>query len=194
MQLKKIFIQRVFEETKELFEKEIIKLPYKVELEYESKENFLNNVKANPLIKQQIQFGIYKDIDKEYVGFAVVYERNKLPLRQIMELPYLITICYDIAKEVFKPFKSNEVKSYLIHTFAHELVHLFEDEIKNKKPELWNTALERAYNKEEYAKELFPELVSDIITKDIKTYRKVEKQIWSKTLQRVEKMKKQRGL
>jgi hypothetical protein len=192
MKITKKFIKDVFEEAKEKFQKEIMKLPVEVDLEFESKEDFMKSVKENPLIQQQIQIGIYKDIDNEYVGFAVVYAKNKIEFRKIFGLPYIITICDEIAKRVLKPLSTYEAKIYLLHVFAHEFSHLFENEIKQKRPEIWKKCLQQTRGIEHLAHEMLSEEIADMLVNDTETYKKVEDIVWYKIKKRISQIQKGR--
>lgn len=154
----------------------------------------METVKNNPFIQQQIQVGLYKDIDKEYVGFAIVYERNKNPLRTLMGLPLVIIVCDEIVKKVLKPFKSNEIKTCLTHVFIHELTHIFDQYLKDARTDIWKKSLNDANGNQTIANELFAEYIVNLVSKDNAIYKSVEQRLWFKTLRRVNHVKSQRGV
>ncbi|WP_090739434.1 hypothetical protein [Paenibacillus sp. Mc5Re-14] len=196
MKLNKKFFESTFDSTKRMFESKMMKIPHEVIIKFQSKEDYLVAVKENPLIQTQINLGFYKDIEKEYVGFAVVYANDKLELRTIMGLPYAITICDEIAKDVLKPFTSTEIKAYLTHVYLHELTHIFDNKLKETFPDMWQENLSKTNQNVPMANELFAESIPPIVMgeKDISIYKSVEKKLWSKVILRAEQAKRQRRL
>jgi DNA-binding protein Fis len=194
LKLNKHFFKEHLEQTIKIVEQKVTPLPHSVTVEFESKDEFMESVKSNPLIKHQIQLGLYQDIDNEYVGFAVVYERNKLPLRMLVGVPYVITICDEIAKKVLKPFNTNEVKAYLTHVYVHEITHLFEDHLKEHRKDIWEKSLNYTNGNEIMANELFADNIASLVTKDNELYKSVEKRIWSTVFRRIKQLRKQRGV
>lgn len=196
MKLARPLLNEVFENTLKLFEDKLLPLPHKVEVKFQPREEYISAVKENPLIQTQINLGFYKDIDKEYVGFAVVYANDKIELRTLMGLPYAITICDEIAKDVLKPFTSTEIKAYLTHVYLHELTHIFDNKLKETFPDMWQENLAKTNQNVPMANELFAESIPPIVMgeKDISIYKSVEKKLWSKVILRAEQAKRQRRL
>lgn len=196
MKLARPLLNDVFASTVELFEQKLLPLPHKVEVKFQSREEYISAVKENPLIQTQINLGFYKNIEKEYVGFAMVYAKDKMELRTIMGLPYVVTICDEIAKDVLKPFNSTEIKIYLTHVYLHELTHIFDNILKEGLSEVWQECLEEGRNDVSMANELFAERIPPLVMgeKNISIYKDVEKRLWSKVFHRMEQVKKQRGL
>ncbi|OME54134.1 hypothetical protein BSK59_16270 [Paenibacillus odorifer] len=196
MKLVRPLFQQILDDTIELFSKKILPLPNKVEVRFQSKDEYMEAVKSNPLIQQQIQFGFYTDIEKEYVGFAVVYAKDKFEMKKLLGLPYIITICDEIAKEVLKPFTSTEVKAYLTHVYLHEMTHIFDKWLKEMLPDVWESCLSQTNGNEQMANELFAEHIPALAMgdKSVALYKDVEKKLWSKIFNRMEQIRKQRGL
>jgi len=189
MKLTKQYLRELLTSTISTFNKQIMPIDHEVELEFIEKDEFMQGVKNDPLIQQQILLGIYKNLDKEYPNFLVVYNEDKNPMRKLLGLPYKITVCYDMAKDILKPFHKQEVKLYMERTFAHELSHIVEDELIQKKPELWNSCLKETGGNEQYAKEILAENIADMIG-DNKMFQKVSNTIWSLINNRVKKLEK----
>lgn len=192
---KNTFVE-ILKEATTIFETKIIPLPNAVEVKFQSKDEYMTAVKENPLIQQQITMGFYDNIDKEYVGFAVVYAKDKIEIKSLLGLPFTITICDEIAKDVLKAYKANEVKAYITHVYLHEMTHIFDKWIKEKRPDLWEKCLEQTNGNEAMANELFSEEIPLIATskKDIEIYKEIEKRLWSKIFNRIQKVANKRGI
>lgn len=191
MRLTKLYLNQVFCSTLIKFNREIIKIDNNVVLGFIEKDEFLEGVKNDPLIKQQILLGIYKDINKEYPNFVVVYNTDKDPMRKLFSLPYKITVCFEMAKDLLKPYSKQEVRCFLERVFAHELSHIAEGEIMKTKPDLWETCLKDTGNNPHYAKEYLAEYIADMIS-ETKTYQKIFNSIWSVVNNRIKKLEKNR--
>jgi hypothetical protein len=192
MILKKNFINNIFEETLQQFKDLIVEVDNEVAITYQDKEGFMKSVIENPHTKMLIDVGYYKDIDKEYSSFAVVYQQDKIPFRAWLGLPYKVTFCFDIAKDKLKPFKPTQVKEYLKFVLAHELTHVFEDVIKVKKPELWEEALKHSANDVSLAHENLANNVAEMLT-DKHIVDEVEDEISKVTKSRVGRIMKRMG-
>lgn len=192
MKITKPFLAEVLDETINEFSKKVTILNNGVTIEYIEKDEFMNDVKENPLIQQQIQYGFYKNIDKEYPNFLVVYARNKHPLMSLMGVPYKISICLEMAKDILKPFDKKDVKAYLLHVYSHEIAHIIEEDLIKEKNDLWNDCLQKTNNNQKLAMELFVESVADMIS-DKNAYIKIHDEIWSNVKYRMEKVQKSRN-
>lgn len=196
MKLGRPLFQKILENAISVFEEKILPLPNQVEVKFQSKAEYITAVKENPLIQQQIELGFYKDIEKEYVGFAVVYAKDKFEIKSVFGLPFTITICDEIAKEVLKPFNSSEVNTYLTRIYIHEMTHIFDKWIKEQRPDLWEECLKETNNNEAMANEILAERIPEIAmgAKNVEIYRNVEKRLWSKVFARMQQVAKQRGI
>jgi hypothetical protein len=189
MILKRNFIQSVLDEVIEEFSEKIVPIDNKIELRFESREDHLKSVKDNPFIQEQIRIGLYKDIEKEYVGFAVVYNNDKSGFLKLMGFPYKITIAYDIAKAKLKPFKPNQVKEYLKYVLVHELTHIYEEKIKKENPTLWINTVVGSHFDETIAKENLANDVADMLCNKA-LVESVERELWKVTRQRADLLKR----
>jgi hypothetical protein len=168
------------------FQKHVFPITHTIELEYVERETFMQGVKSDPLIQLQIKSGLYKNIEKEYPNFLVVYHKNKNPMLKLLELPFKISVCIDLAKDILKPYSKLEVRAYLKHMFVHEITHLFEDDFIKDKPMVWSNYLEEANGDTFIAKEFLAEYVASLVS-DEKAYQKVFNEIWSVINQRIKK-------
>lgn len=184
MKITKHFLKEVLKETIVEFNDKVTSIGNVVEIEFIEKNEFMEDVKKNPLIQQQIRLGFYKNIDKEYVNFLVVYEKNKNPLLNLLGLPYKISICFELAKDILKPYPKNDVKSYLKHVYSHEIGHIIEKEAIKSRKELWLKCLQETNQDESLAMELFVESIADMVS-DTKAYKKIEEDIWSDVKHRI---------
>lgn len=142
MELTKRFLEQTFKETLIEYSKYIRKLPI-ISLKYISPDKFLEDVKHNTIVKQIVRLGAIKDFNNEYPNFVAVYTIDKSPIVYAVTGSYKITVCYELAKKLLKPFKSHEVREYLKHIFAHEITHIIEDSIKEENPDLWEAAKQK---------------------------------------------------
>jgi hypothetical protein len=105
---------------------------------------------------------------------------------KLLELPFKISVCIDLAKDILKPYSKLEVRAYLKHMFVHEITHLFEDDFIKDKPMVWSNYLEEANGDTFIAKEFLAEYVASLVS-DEKAYQKVFNEIWSVINQRIKK-------
>lgn len=151
MIINKQYIVNLMEETCSEFNKKVMKTD-SVEIKFVDKENFLEDAKKAFTNKLMIDKGIFKDFDREYPSFLVVYPMDKNPISLLLTGTYKISICYDIAREKLKPFNAKQVRAYLKHAFAHEIAHILEDKIIKERDDLWQKALEQGKGVEQLAK------------------------------------------
>ena len=128
MILTKQFLSQVLEQTTKEYNSKVMPID-KINIRYVDKGSYLEGVITDPYINLLIQKGIYKDIEKEYPGFLVVYNSDKDPLRLLMTRSYTFSICFEIARDKLKPFKTEQVREFLKHAFAHEITHIYEDRL-----------------------------------------------------------------
>lgn len=188
MKVTKQFLNEVLEETIEEFNSKVYPLKNKIELQFEDNERFMDNVKSNELIQMQIRMGFYKNIDKEYPNFLVVYQKNKLPMLELLGLPYKVTICFEKAKDILKPYSKESVVAYLKHGFAHEIGHIVQDSIIKERPNLWNEHLEKCANDDSLAKESMVEDIADLIGNK-QLHEEIEESIWALVRNRMKKIR-----
>lgn len=189
MKITKNYLQNLLDKTVKDFSQRVYLISTKVELEYIELDKFMADVKADKLIQQQISLGFYKNIDKEYPNFLVVYNKNKNPLLELFDLSFKISICLDKAKEILKPYTKQQVEAYLKHAFAHEIAHLVEDKVIKERQDLWQDCLKKTMNNEAMAMELLVEELADLIS-DKEEYEKVQNQIWGLIMNRMRKVKR----
>jgi hypothetical protein len=192
MDIKKIFFKQVLDETLKLYSEKVTPVN-NVELKFVSKEIFLESAKKDKLIQFQIQLGVYKDFEKEYPNFLVVYNIDKNPLFSLLGGNYKISICDEIAKDKLKSFTKQEVRDYLMHGFSHEITHILEDDLKVKLPDLWQNALDQTNGDIGLAHEQFAEDVADIVS-SVENYKKVEDRLFSQVNQNLKRIRKIHGL
>lgn len=192
MKVTKHFLKEILDETVNEFNEKIFNIHNDIEFEFIEKERFMEGVKNDPLIKQQIRLGIYKDIDKEYPNFLVVYNHNKQPILSLLGVPYKISICFEMAKDILKKYNKSEVKAYLQHSLAHEIAHIIEDRIIKNRKDIWNKCLQEACSNEALAKELLAENVADMVSNNRELYEKVMDSIWSVVNNRIKKITKRK--
>lgn len=188
MNLTKHFLNEVLQETIKEFSEKIFPIADEIMLSYIDKDVFLENAKNDKLIQQQIALGFYKDFEKEYPNFLVVRQFHKNPLNKLFGIPFKITVCFEIAKKKLKPFTKEEVKAYLKHAFAHELSHIYEEDIKQHNQKLWEDVLNIAKGNAAYGNELLAETVADMLSNG-ELHHKVEKQLWAIVFNRINKIK-----
>lgn len=193
MKITKHFLKEIFAETVKEFNQQVFKIPNEVELSFVTKEEFLEGVKQNSLIQQQIMLGIYKDIEKEYPNFLVVYQTDKHPLMKMFGLPYKVTLCDEMAKDKLKPFSKDAVISYLKRSFAHELTHIVEDVLIKEKPQLWEKCLKLTNHNEQLAQEYFSEEIADRFGNK-KSYQVVFDTLWRLVNQRVKNFENNKNI
>jgi hypothetical protein len=178
MIITKRYVQNLFNETLHEFSN-LFNNKTDVKINFIDKESFLEDAKKNPTNQMLIQTGLIKNFEKEYPNFLVVYKYHKDPMALFMFGAYKISFCFEIAREKLKPFSAKEVKDYLKHGFAHELSHIFEDEIIKDKTDLWEKSLLDCHNEDHLAKERFAEDIADMVYKS-KMSKQVEIKLWEK--------------
>lgn len=149
-----------------------------VTIEYMDKDVFLESAKANELIQLQIAMGIYKDFDNEFPTFSVVYKNQH---------PDTIFICMDIAKRVLKPFNKTQVMEYLKHIMAHEIAHLYQQELTDEFDYAWTRAVTKTKYDLPLANEDFAESIAYMAC-DMRIFQPVEDEIWSKLKHRIKRI------
>ena len=157
MEITKKVIQESLDKAMEVLSKNIITPHRKVEINYESDNFFIESARNSHINNVLINLKAYGDFDKEYASFAAVYSQNKSDILDLFELPYKITISLDRAKKVLSKERAVDVRIYLHYVLLHELIHLFEDEIKEKYSECYAKILSKLKN-ETYANEMFSEV------------------------------------
>lgn len=178
MVITKQYIQSLFNETLQEFSN-LFNNKVDVKINFITKGEFLEDAKKNPNNQMLIQAGIIKDFEKEYPNFLVVYRHHKDPMSLFIFGAYKISFCFEIARDKLKPFSAKEVRDFLKHGFAHELSHIFEDDIIKQKDDLWQKALKQCHNDGNLAKEQFAEDIADMVYKS-KTSKQVETKLWEK--------------
>lgn len=161
MELTDKFLEDCLKKSLEVFKSsDVADVSNSVKLEYIDSQKFIEDAMENPLNKTLITSGIIKNFEKEYPGFLVVYERNKLPLRKILGLPYVISIDFVRAKRFLRPYNKKQVEKYFISVFLHELTHIFEDSVIAKHKAFYDKALKNNYGDVNAANEILAEAVS----------------------------------
>lgn len=178
MIIAKQYVQNIFDETLQEFS-QIFNNKTDVKINFIDKEKFLEDAKNNYMNQMLMEKGIIKNFEKEYPNFIVVYKYDKNPMALFAFGAYRISFCFEIARKKLKPFSAKEVKDYLKHGFAHELSHIFEDDIIKNKTDLWQKALLNCHNDGSLAKEHFAEDIADMVYKS-KTSKQVETKLWER--------------
>lgn len=177
MLITKQFIKDQLAEACQLFNDNVYPIDNSIEVEFIDKATFLGEAKKNALIQQQISLGLYNYFDKEYPNFFVVYAYNKDPMRRALGLSYKVTVCFDMAKDLMKRFKPNQVKAYFLYAFIHEIGHIYEYKLIDMWGDAWEQALVDTNQDESLAKELF---VDDLATGlvDDSTFTSINEELW----------------
>lgn len=161
MELTREIVENSLNEAIKIFkESNVGSVTNNVEIDYIDSEKFLSDARENTFNNLLIKAGIIKDFEKEYPGFLVVYQHNKLPIRNLLGLPYLISIDFNRAKKLLRPYNKKQIEKYFVSVFLHELTHVFETSVIEKHKEFYETVLASNYNNEEAANEILAEAVS----------------------------------
>ncbi len=190
MELTKQFLERSFKETIIAYEKQIRKLP-NITLKYISSDKFLADVKYNTVNQQLIKMGAFQNFDKEYPNFLAVYEMDKNPIFYKVTGNYRVSICFELAKTLMKPFETHKVREFLKHSFAHEITHVIEEVIKQENPELWEQVKSRVPQTDpQHITILAHEaLAEDMANKvgDTNVYEEVSEALWRKVIKNTQR-------
>lgn len=161
MELTRDLVENSLNEALKIFrENNVGSVTNDVKIDYIDSEKFLNDAKENTFNSLLIKAGAIKNFDKEYPGFLVVYQHNKLPVRKLLGLPYLISIDFNRAKMFLRPYNKKQVEKYFVSVFLHEITHVFEDSVIEKHKKFYDVTLADNFNNEEAAKEILAEAVS----------------------------------
>jgi hypothetical protein len=177
MELTKNFVESTFRETLQQYKQRVCSLQ-NIVLNYVSPEKYLADAKVNPVNQHLIKLGAFTNFEKEYPGFLVVYEMDKHPLNLLITGNFKVSMCFERAKELLRPFKSHVVREYLKHCFAHEITHIVEDRLKVDNPTMWQSALSKVHSDEALAHETLAEDVADLIG-NLDLYNEVNYKLWS---------------
>lgn len=188
MLITKRYLNRVLEETIEEFNKKVYPIDREVKLEYMEKKEYLMLAANNPINKNLINMGVFRNFNREYPSFLVVFTGQDNPIAQMLQLPFKITVCFEMAKDKLKQFDETDVTEFLKHAFAHELTHLMQHRIIKKEPELWNKLRSQALGNEVAGHELLAEYMADRIG-DSERYRHVEDRLWGVVRRRMDRMR-----
>lgn len=191
MKLTKQFIEDVLRETVREYNEKVYSCTNDVEIRYISEEKFIGDALKNNLIQLQINLGIYKDFKNEYPNFLVVYNEDKNAIRKFINLPYRISICFEKARDILNQFDEDEVRLYLKRCSAHEITHLFEDEIieDKKYKQLWNKCLSDSRGNLQASNEQLAESIADMIVSegDVKH---ISEKIWQGVNKNIENIRR----
>ena len=191
MKLTKQFIEDVLRETVREYNEKVYNCTNDVEIRYISEEKFIGDALKNNLIQLQIKLGIYKDFKNEYPNFLVVYNEDKNVIRKFINLPYKISICFEKACDILNQFDEDEVRLYLKRCSAHEITHLFEDEIieDKKYKQLWNKCLSDSRGNLQASNEQLAESIADMIVSegDVKH---ISEKIWQGVNKNIENIRR----
>lgn len=161
MELTEKLLKECLKESISIFkENNVGEVSNEVDIEFIDSKKFIEDAEGNKLNNALVKGGIIKNFEKEYPGFLVVYERNKMPLRKLMGLPYLISIDFQRAKRLLRPYNKKQVQKYFVSVFLHEITHIFEDSVISKHKVFYDKVLSDNYNEKSAANEILAEAVS----------------------------------
>lgn len=161
MELTKNIIEDSLKEALNIFkENNIGEVTNEVDIDYVESDYFLSTAKENTLNDMLVKAGAIKNFDKEYPVFLVVYNNNKSPIRKMLGLPYLISIDFNRAKMLLRPYNKKQVQKYFVSVFLHEITHVFEDSVIAKHKAFYDKTLLDNFNNVDAANEILAETVS----------------------------------
>lgn len=130
MNLTKLYVEEVFEETKKGYTDRFGELP-SITLNYIPKQQLVDDGKSTA-IAQWIIGKIGHEGYADYPSFAAVYYADS----------NCVSFCFEFAKQLLDPIQEEyKVRCYLKHVLAHEIAHIMEDKIISDNPTLWNYIL-----------------------------------------------------
>lgn len=161
----KITMEKMTEILKECiedFEKKGMPIGNDVEIEFMPLDVFEEGLKQDFLLKILYDRGIITNTVEQSPSFMVVLYKNKEKVRKLFGLPYVISICKEIAEYKFRNYGDPMIRTYMRHAFCHELAHIVEDQLIESNHELWKKALEESQGIEHSAKEFMAEDVASL--------------------------------
>lgn len=187
MNLDKNFMRKTLQEVVKEFSEKILPVDGRIELQFVEKSGFIESAKKDMAMAMFIDRGVFTNFESEYPNFLVVYPADKEPIRRLMGLPFYISVCFEIAKEKAKGISAQDFREFLKHGFAHEMSHLFQEDIKKDKPEFWSNILSQSNGNTYLAHETMSESIADMIGDATKSDA-VQNQLWSHVYSRARKL------
>ena len=174
-------VHKIFEETKQVYSRKIIKLP-NIQLVCVDEERFIKDAEANQMNQILISYGVFDDFAKEYPSFMVVYETDKSSLSYLVRGHHRVSICMPRAQRFLRQFTTQQAYAYLRHGFAHEITHVVESTIvENYKAH--DRQLSDKFNSEDLAEQMADRIESS------QSYKYTEKKMWEHVALRAEQIK-----
>jgi hypothetical protein len=187
MNLDKSWMNKVLQETVEEFSAKVAPVDDTILIRFVEKSYFLDGARKDMGMALFIEKGIFTNFEKEYPNFLVVYQADKYPARKLLGLPFYISVCFEIAKEQAKQFKADDFREFLKHGFAHEMAHVYQEEIKRTKPEYWTDLLTKNNGSEYLAHEQLAENIADMVGNAARSDQ-VQKKLWEPIYARARKL------
>jgi hypothetical protein len=139
----------------------LILKPRPIGLRLVTKDRIIQDASQNFVYRLLIDKGVFTNFADEYPVFVVVYNYDKIPYNVPLTGKCWIGFCEEIASVHLKNLTSDEVQTYIRYAFAHEITHIMEDLIIEKRPDLYDKAFEQNAHKHEDVREFTSETLAE---------------------------------
>lgn len=177
MELTKDFLHNALIDATRLYKKKVMRIA-NIEIKFVTEEFMLEQAERTPIIQALRKCNLIDDLGVDYPLYMAVFPYDKSPMSVLFSNSYKVSVCFETAQRIFEKAETFEVRDYLIHCFAHEITHIYQEQLKKARPELWEKCLSEGGN-EYNAHEFLAEEIADIVmnTKNVET---CEQKIWGK--------------
>ncbi len=175
MKLTKELVEAAFKEAVHEYNQKNWPTP-KLSIKYVDEDELVKTVVNIDVMKIFNYLLGQEDVPQNYNGFMFVDSSEMHPVSLLITGSCKIRVCFEKARRLFEKmdFSDDEVKQFLMHTFAHEITHLLEDKMVHNFPEVWEAVKDQCYGDEVLAREVFAETFADRLFGN-EAYEKVNK-------------------